>query len=176
MGCASAGWQEYRRETTQTPHVVPVLEGSRPKPLDRVRHTIRMPAPQPADSVARAFRRQYDLSPRAGAWCAGRDESSGPAVSGYARVSRHNHRSTDRPITVEVHRGDSLRGIRLSPVLRGYAPVSARNHARGPFGEGLGDDLRAIITSGGGGIAGRIAFDSGVDPLDRRIDPLDSIH
>jgi hypothetical protein len=48
---------------------------------------------------------------------------------------------------------------RLSPVLRGYAPVLARNHAGQPFGGGLGDNPRAIITSGRGS-AGRIAFDS----------------
>ena len=35
-------------------------------------------------------------------------------------------------------------------VLRGYARVSARNHARGSIGGGLGDALRAIITSGDG--------------------------
>lgn len=38
-------------DSLQTPHIVPVLEGSRPKLLEEVRHTVRMPALQPADRV-----------------------------------------------------------------------------------------------------------------------------
>ena len=45
-------------------------------------------------------------------------------------------------------------------MLRGSAPVSARNHADQPFGGGLVDDARTIITSGCEGSAGTIAFDS----------------
>src|SRR5712691_3560155 len=37
-----------------------------------------------------------------------REESDGPAVSGYVRVSRHNHGSPDRPISMEVHGGEAL--------------------------------------------------------------------
>ncbi len=81
-------------------------------------------------------------------------------MSGYARASRHNHGRPDRPLSVEVRGGKGLGGVRLSWVLRGYASVSARNHADQPFGGGLGDDAGAIVTSGCEGSAGRIAFDS----------------
>ena len=81
-------------------------------------------------------------------------------MSGYVRVSRHNHGSPDRPISMEVHGGEALGGERLSPVLRGYAPVTARNHADQPFGGGLGDNPRVTIASACERGAGRIAFDS----------------
>ncbi len=81
-------------------------------------------------------------------------------MSGCAGVSRHNRGSPDRHVNVEVHGGEPLAVERLSPVQRGYAPVSARNHADQLFGGGMGDDPRAILTSGCERSPGRIPFDS----------------
>ena len=83
-------------------------------------------------------------------------------MSGYVRVSRHNHGVPIAPSAWKSTEVKRLAWRGLSPELRGYAPVSARNHADQPFGGGLGDNPRAIITSGRrlGWSAGRIVFDS----------------
>ena len=96
----------------------------------------------------RAATDDHEVSPRAGAWCAGRGESSGPAVSAYARGSR---------VTGEAPRVRPDLKCRLMnrfppscPHRSGrYAPALARNDADPPFGRRFRPWPSRVTTPGG---------------------------
>ena len=112
--------------------------------------------------TARALGRQDDddVSPRHESWRAGREESDGSTVSGYARASRVSTGGPDRAACSETLGDEPFRVATSSSLIPGYAPAAARIRVDLRFGGRYWRGPSRVSTPAGDQTPARIAPDS----------------